>query len=102
VRLTLNPPCVATAGSNPASIVAAVRQTWKNGASASRSTTEIGNGHARPRIDGVRRGGSRRRSRGPCRRNPVEAAVVRHFRGGGGKGLRSRRSHPVRRRDRSL
>src|SRR5215470_13816321 len=83
-------------------LIAADGQTWKNGASTNRSTTEIGDGYARPGVDGVRRGGGRRRSRRPCGRNPPETAVSRHFRRGGGKGLRGRRPHHVRRRDRSV
>src|SRR6266849_4284783 len=76
-------------------LIAAGGQTWKNGASTNRSTTEIGDGHARPGVDGVRRGGSWRRSFGPCRSNPAETAVGRHFRRGRGKGLRGRRPHHV-------
>src|SRR6266446_4835691 len=86
----------------PFILIAAGGQTWKNGAATNRSTTEISDGYARPGVDGVRRGGGRRGSRGPCCRNPVEAARGRHFRRGRGKGLRGRRPHHVGRRDRSV
>ncbi len=51
--------------------------------------------------DGVRRGHRRRRSCGPRRRDPIEAARAGKIRGCGGEGLRSRRPHSLGSGDRS-
>ena len=53
------------------------------------------------RSDGIRRRRGRGRPGGPRGRDPAEAALARPFRRGAREGLRGRRPHPVRRRDRS-